>query len=191
LLLIVAVFAACGSAPAKTTDAASHRMARTDPSAAPTKIGDAVTLDRTATSPTSTTAGESRRSVAGVELVMQANDTATHFVLSVTNKTGRPVGYLAGSETHFALIDQANKTLWTDQTCRTGDTTAPTFAALNPGEHVTLDSTYPGGDRCAAPAGNAYLTGGLTICLNLAQDGTCRGASDQRIQATPIAVTVS
>jgi hypothetical protein len=131
---------------------------------------------------------------------MRAGDTTTfvrgttvHLVLSITNETGRAVGYLTNRETHFALVDQSNKTLWTDAQCGRADstTTPPSYRALAPGEHVDLEGVYPGGDTCIAPAGNAYLTGALTVCLNLAPDSSCRGASDERVQAQPIAVTLS
>jgi hypothetical protein len=89
--------------------------------------------------------------------------------------------------------------LWTDETCRAGDTynTVPTgYLELKAGDHVSIDDyypTHPGTDNtnCRAPAGHAYLTGGMTVCLNLAPDWSCRGASDERVQAAPIAVTIS
>jgi hypothetical protein len=219
-LLVVAIFlTSCGGPSFTTKHAAAHRLARTDPGSK-TEVGDAVTLDRdTKTSvagavadATSTSSaaqyppGVSHRTVDGLDLVLQTDSTATfrqgsavHLVLAITNKTGRSVGYLTNRETHFALIDQTNKTLWTDEQCRAKDTynTVPTgYLEIPPGEHVSIDDyypTHPGTDstNCAAPAGHAYLTGGLTVCLNLAADGTCRGASDERIQATPIAVTIS
>ena len=132
---------------------------------------------------------------------MQTNETATfargastHVILTVTNTTDHPIGYLTNRETHFALMNQANKVLWTDQRCTEGDHTGtlrPVFGAVAPGDHVAIEYDYPGGERCGVPAGDAFLTGGVTVCLNLSPDGACRGASDARVQATPIAVTIS
>jgi hypothetical protein len=149
--------------------------------------------------------GVSARTVGGVELVLQANETATfrrntavHLVLTITNKTGRAVGYLTNRETHFTLVDNADRTLWTDEQCRHKDTEptiATGFLELKPGEHVSIDDyypTHPGSDpaNCGAAPGKAFLTGAATVCLNLSADGSCRGASDARIQATRIPVNV-
>jgi hypothetical protein len=200
--LVLAVFTAgCGARSLTSRNASEHHaLPRTDPEVT-SKIGDAAVLERGTT--TVPAANATSRVVDGMTLVLQAEqgtafpkDTPVHLVLTVTNKTGRPIGYLATRERHFALVDQSNKTLWTDEQCRAKDgaTTVPTtYTEIAPGAHITIDDHYPGTDatNCAAPAGHAYLTGGLTVCLNLAADDTCRGASDERVQATPIAVTVS
>ena len=215
-VLVLAVFAAaCGGPTFTSKDAAAHRLPRVQPE---TRIGDALTLDRTtttdatpATDAATTTIAHTgtnytQRVVSGLELSMQAGGSATfpqgtpvHLMLTVVNKTGRSVGYLTNRESHFTLVSAAKKTVWTDQTCRSQDVvgTTPTgYLELKPGEHVTIDDFYPTRpgtttDGCTAPAGDSYLTGGLTVCLNLAADDSCRGASDERIQATPLPVTVS
>jgi len=69
------------------------------------------------------------------------------------------------------------------------------FLEIAAGDHISIDDYYPthpgtNAAGCTAPAGHAYLTAGATMCLNLAPDDTCRGASDMRIQATPVAVNV-
>jgi hypothetical protein len=194
VLVTVAVFAAsCGASDKKS---ASHQLPRTDQSASPAKIGDAVTLDRSSET-TVGGAGESVRTVDGIRLAMHAPATfpageRTRVALAVTNTTGRRIGYLNTHETHFSLIDQTNTTLWTDHACRPAQSTSvpPSYTVVNAGDTVSFAEDY-NENGCRAPAGHAYLTGGLTVCLNLATDGTCRGASAQRIQAAPIAVTVS
>ncbi|MEY2472250.1 MAG: hypothetical protein QOK28_1579 [Actinomycetota bacterium] len=214
-VLVLAVFAASCGAPSFTSrNAASerHSLPRTDlgesVTTAPPRIDDAAVLDRSTTTAAATDSvpGVSSRVVDGVQLVLQTTETSTfrqgtavHLVLSITNKTGRAVGYLTNRETHFSLVDQNNRVLWTDEQCRAKDTynTVPTgYLEIAPGDHVSIDDYYPthpgtANADCRAPAGHAYLTGGVTLCLNLAADDTCRGASDERVQATPIAVTVS
>ena len=205
ILLVLAVFTASCGAHSLTSKNASehHNLARTDPEVT-TKVGDAAVLERGTTTVPATNA--TSRMVDGIEVALQAEqgttftrNTPVHLVLTVTNKSGRTVGYLAVRERHFALVDQSNKTLWTDEQCRTqdGNTTLPTtYTQIAPGAHITIDGYYPtpadaGSKGCAATPGHAYLTGGVSVCLNLAADDTCRGASDERVQATPIAVTVT
>ncbi|HVV36944.1 MAG TPA: hypothetical protein VHC63_10110 [Acidimicrobiales bacterium] len=216
-VVLAALTAACGMPTFTAKDASAHKLPRTQPK---TEIGDAAVLDRTSTTtvpvtgraPTTTALtaayppGVSHRVVAGVDLVLQTNETATfrggtavHLVLSITNRTGRSIGYLTNRESHFALLDSSDRPLWSDQTCRSADvyTTVPTgFLEITPGDHVAIDDyypTHPGTPTtgCTAPSGRARLVAGVTICLNLAPDWTCRGASDQRIEAAPIDVTVA
>ena len=217
-LIAAVVTAACGGPTFTSRNAADRHPAPTD-AGQETRIGDAAVLDRSGTTtipapmvPTTTAVpadyprGVSSRMVDGLEVVMQANEAATfrhdsavHLVLSVTNKTNHSVGYLTNRETHFALVDGDNKTLWTDETCRAKDTET-TFATgyleIAPGEHISVDDYYPihpGANTkgCAAPPGKAWLTGAMTVCRNLNADWSCRGASSERVQAAPIAVNVT
>jgi hypothetical protein len=181
-----------------------------------TEIGEAAVLDRSDLGPSATTSpatsvedahyppGVTFADVDGVELFLDATGTrdwhqgvSVEFALSVRNRTKRAIGYQTNKESHFALVDDAGLTLWTDDTCRhkahgqlrTG------FLRLEPGEAVTIADYYPtrpgnNAPGCETRPGPATLLAWLTVCRDLPSDDMCPSGHAERVDARPLDVTI-